>query len=1081
MAWKKLSSLSNTGKLSHVKTNTSFSNNPENIFPNTLNVLGNAIFYSDLTINKNLIFSDISNEFNEFQENITIKNLLNVSGVDISNNLNVSGDAIFYSDVTICGNLINSNNFIKNMTIANKLNASGVDISNNLNVSGDAIFYSDVTICGNLISGNKSYENITIANKLNVSGVDISNNLNVSGDAIFYSDVTICGNLIPSNTFENITIANKLNVSGVDISNNLNVSGDTIFYNDVTICGNLIISDESRETPKNMTITNKLNVSGVDISNNLNVSGDTIFYSDVTICGDLISDNKFFENITISNKLNVSGVDISNNLNVSGSAIFYNDVTICGNLIIKDELPETLENMTITNKLNVSGVDISNNLVVNGDVTMNQNVFYDTQTIKIGATGNISLDTAPGSVFNPEKSNVLLQCLLLFQEKQRLDASEGDAGDEFGYSVAITGIDNSAVAIIGATGVNTKTGAAYIFDICSNTGLWKQKQRLDASGGGSPGDYFGSSVAITGTDNSMVAIIGATGVNTQSGAAYIFDICSNTGLWKQKQRLDASGGAVNNQFGYSAAITGTDNSMVAIIGAPGANTETGAAYIFDICSNTGLWKEKQRLDASGGAANDLFGYSVAITGTDNSAVAIISARGVNTETGAAYIFDICSNTGLWKEKQRLDPSGGMAHDNFGQSVAITGTDNSAVAIIGAHGSNSFEGYSYIFDICSATGDWKEKQRLDASGGAANDIFGSSVAITETDNTMVAIIGAPNANSLVGASYIFDICSATGEWKQKQRLDASGGAANDYFGYSVAITSANNSIIAIIGAPLADINSNNNAGAAYIFQGNSTETFYWDLSNFNSTNQELNIFYDSQQNPNISTQVNFGTNNLATISGLKSDTLFNENGQSISVRCIGSNGNGRWRTANAAPIEDLTVNGNFYAPGVMSQVVFHQTDNAVEALTNVLAGNVGGYISDLSLNITPRSNSIIMIEAQINGEFGNVAGIAANGMFFLGRTIGSGDQEKISAPPAGSRGVGLTVPSLSRNADAFSTMEVGNICYFDQPNTTSQVNYQIGALCGFQNFYYYLNRTVGDASNNQYERTISFISATEITQ
>ena len=66
-------------------------------------------------------------------------------------------------------------------------------------------------------------------------------------------------------------------------------------------------------------------------------------------------------------------------------------------------------------------------------------------------------------------------------------------------------------------------------------------------------------------------------------------------------------------------------------------------------------------------------------------------------------------------------------------------------------------------------------------------------------------------------------------------------------------------------------------AIFDFKSDTT-TYHWDLSNFSNNNQELNIFYDSALNPGVKTQVNFGTNNLSTISGLKSDTLFNENGQ-----------------------------------------------------------------------------------------------------------------------------------------------------------------------------------------------------------
>ena len=145
-------------------------------------------------------------------------------------------------------------------------------------------------------------------------------------------------------------------------------------------------------------------------------------------------------------------------------------------------------------------------------------------------------------------------------------------------------------------------------------------------------------------------------------------------------------------------------------------------------------------------------------------------------------------------------------------------------------------------------------------------------------------------------------------------------------------------MAIVGAYLADAN----AGAAYIFDFNSdTTTYHWDLSGFDNSNQELNIFYDSALNPGVKTQVNFGTNNLSTISGLKSDTLFNENGQSISTRCIGTDGSGRWRTANAAPIEDLTVNGNLAISGNITKGgISGQLRTGVKRFAEYIAGRTG---------------------------------------------------------------------------------------------------------------------------------------------
>jgi len=77
----------------------------------------------------------------------------------------------------------------------------------------------------------------------------------------------------------------------------------------------------------------------------------------------------------------------------------------------------------------------------------------------------------------------------------------------------------------------------------------------------------------------------------------------------------------------------------------------------------------------------------------------------------------------------------------------------------------------------------EEQQLTAADGAAGDKFGYSVALSSDGNT--ALIGA-YLNSSKGAAYVF-IWSGT-TWSQQQKLTAADPATNDYFGYSVALSS-----------------------------------------------------------------------------------------------------------------------------------------------------------------------------------------------------------------------------------------------------------------------------------------------------
>ena len=91
----------------------------------------------------------------------------------------------------------------------------------------------------------------------------------------------------------------------------------------------------------------------------------------------------------------------------------------------------------------------------------------------------------------------------------------GTAFDLFGWSVSVSG--DGATAVVGAYGVSSNTGAAYVFT--KTSGVWSSSTTLQASGGAT-GDYFGVSVSVSGAGTT--ALVGAYGVSSFTGAAYSF-------------------------------------------------------------------------------------------------------------------------------------------------------------------------------------------------------------------------------------------------------------------------------------------------------------------------------------------------------------------------------------------------------------------------------------------------------------------------------------------------------------------------------------------------------------------------------
>lgn len=100
-----------------------------------------------------------------------------------------------------------------------------------------------------------------------------------------------------------------------------------------------------------------------------------------------------------------------------------------------------------------------------------------------------------------------------------------------------------------------------------------------------------------------------------------------------------------------------------------------------------------------------------------------------------------------------------------------------------------------------------EQKVTASDGTANDWFGFSVSVKGNFAVIAAANKTIGGNSSQGAVYVF--IKSGGIWTQWQKLTASDGGASDQFGYSVAFD-GNKTIV--VGAPNAS-----NKGAVYVFE------------------------------------------------------------------------------------------------------------------------------------------------------------------------------------------------------------------------------------------------------------------------
>lgn len=241
-------------------------------------------------------------------------------------------------------------------------------------------------------------------------------------------------------------------------------------------------------------------------------------------------------------------------------------------------------------------------------------VGVDGDTIIVGAQGErsdadgINGNQADDSLSDAGAAYIFVRSGTTWSQQAYVKASNSDANDSFGWTVAISG----ETAIVGAygesssaTGVNGNqadnsaigAGAAYVFTRSGS--VWSQQAYLKASNTG-VGDNFGWTVSISG-DNAVIGAIGedsgiignqSNNSRSESGAAYVFT--RTNGNWAQLAYLKADPqnfGFFGDTFGNAVAISGDliacgayqeDSNATGINGNPNNSSapQAGAVYVF---------------------------------------------------------------------------------------------------------------------------------------------------------------------------------------------------------------------------------------------------------------------------------------------------------------------------------------------------------------------------------------------------------------------------------------------------------------------------------------------------------------------
>lgn len=326
-------------------------------------------------------------------------------------------------------------------------------------------------------------------------------------------------------------------------------------------------------------------------------------------------------------------------------------------------------------------------------------------------------------------------------EQAILLASDGEAGDQFGYSVAI----NGDIALVGAhrddNANGALAGAVYVFERSGSS--WSEQGKILAADGVFD-DQFGASIASAGER----LIVGAPGVNERRGAAYVYHLAG--GDWLFVDQVVASDGEPGNGFGHAVDIDG-NYGLVGAESNDGGGV-SGAGTVYMIGFNGSNWIEQQKVTSDFPVLDGLFGYALAIHG----GLALIGAPGELLsnveEAGAAYVFQRSGD--VWAQSDKLTALDIEAGDAFGFSVALEGE----YLVVGARWDRNNQGEksgaAYVFRRDG--GFWDSEARLLAGDGEIGDQFGNAVGISDEQVIVGARWDDNDGGKDAGAAYVFPI-------------------------------------------------------------------------------------------------------------------------------------------------------------------------------------------------------------------------------------------------------------------------------------------------------------------------------------
>lgn len=283
-------------------------------------------------------------------------------------------------------------------------------------------------------------------------------------------------------------------------------------------------------------------------------------------------------------------------------------------------------------------------IAADNDRRLGQSCAIFGDVIAVGAPDVSNATTGSVFIFNATSGKILSTIILPSGLGEN-----GAPGDQFGTSLAIFGTR----LLIGSPADDAGKGSAYIYDYTKSE--IEPIKLTDTSG--LAADGFGTSVAVEGN----IGIVGSpnmsNGLTVKTGGFLAFDMTTGALL----KRFTPTGAAAGDTAGLAVALA---KGLVIFSATTLASPTTGKVVTYNL-----LTGEEITLAPSDSAAGDLFGSSISST---QSGLIIIGAPGKNTNQGAAYIYDLNTISSTNTTELMKIPALQNTAQAFGSAVALVG-------------------------------------------------------------------------------------------------------------------------------------------------------------------------------------------------------------------------------------------------------------------------------------------------------------------------------------------------------------------------------------------------------------------------